>query len=381
MGTVTEIYDYLRLLYSKIGVPHCPICKREIRKQNIDSILDRILSLDIGTRIMIASPVVRRQKGMHAKVFEDARKKGFVRARVDGNMYDLSEEISLDKNIRHSIEIIVDRIVIKEGIRSRLSDSAETALSLADGNLKVIVMSESEEDLDFSTNFACEEHGISFGELSLRSFSFNTPLGACPTCSGIGSLSVISPEKIIPDLSLSLRKGAIQVNGFKSLEEDSWNGPLFSAVGKEFGFTLDTPLSDFSDDAMNALLYGTGDKIYSVARQFEKRISRQDIAFDGILSIIQKRAMSGPFGDYYSDFYSDAPCPECKGARLRSESLAVTVGGKNIFELCSMQIKDSLDFINSLELTNEEDAENMQKMLDKFNEDDDVNAVYHNWDN
>ena len=356
VGTVTEIYDYLRLLYSKVGVPHCPVCGKAIQRQNIDTVLDKILSLPEKTRIMVASPVVRRQKGTHKKVFEEARKKGFVRVRVNGSLYDASEEVELDKNLRHNLDIIVDRLVIKDGIRSRLSDSVETALQLAEGNLKIVVLDDPEYEIDFSMNYACEEHGISFGELSIRSFSFNTPLGACPKCSGIGSLSVISPEKILPDLSLSLRKGAIQVNGFKSLEEDSWNGPVFSEVLKPYGVTLDTPLCDYPEKAMDTLLYGTGDKLYTFTRYFEKRASHQTTTFEGILAIIQKRAMAGPFGDYYSEFYSDAPCPECDGARLKKEMLSVTVGEKNIYELCSMQIKDALDFINSLSFTSEEET-------------------------
>ena len=239
VGTVTEIYDYLRLLYARAGIPHCPVCGKEIRRQTVESILEKILELPIKTRFMVSAPIVRGKKGTFQKQFEDAKKSGFARVRVDGSLYDLSEDIKLDKNIKHNIDVIVDRLVMREDIRSRLADSVETALKLADGRLLIITLGETEEELYFSEHFACEEHNISFSECNPRDFSFNNPFGACPECSGLGEMPKVSPDKIIPDPSLSLRQGAIQVNGFKSLDDNSWSGPLYAAVGKRYGFTLE----------------------------------------------------------------------------------------------------------------------------------------------
>ena len=272
VGTVTEIYDYLRLLYARIGVPHCPVCGKEIRQQTTDQIIDRILAFPEGTRFLILAPVVRSQKGMHEKVLADAKKRGYVRVRVDGNLYDLSEEIRLDKNKKHSIEIIVDRLVMREGVEPRLADSVENALAAADGHLIVLTApkeGEGEaEELEFSQSYACEEHNISFGELEPRMFSFNNPIGACPHCAGLGEMRRIAVERLIPDKKLSLSGGAIAVNGFKTLEEESWNGPLFAAVGQRFGFTLDTPVEQFTKDQYQKLLYGTGDEVYDIHRWF-----------------------------------------------------------------------------------------------------------------
>ena len=271
VGTVTEIYDYLRLLYARVGIPHCPVCGKEISQQSLDQIVDRILALPEGTRFMVLSPVIRGQKGMHEKIFADARKSGFARVRVDGNMYDLSEEINLDKNLKHNIDIILDRLVIRGDVRARLSDSVESALKVADGRVNILVVDRDGgegEELEFSQKYACEEHGISFPELEPRMFSFNNPFGACPECSGIGNMQRISVKKLIPHKHLSLRDGGIAVNGFKSMTEDSWTGPLLAEVGKSYGFTLSTPLSEFSPEAMDALMYGTGRKRYSVVRYF-----------------------------------------------------------------------------------------------------------------
>ena len=355
VGTVTEIYDYLRLLYARIGIPHCPVCGKEIRQQTTDQIIDRILELDEGERFMILAPVVRAQKGMHEKVLADAKKRGYVRVRVDGSLYDLSEEIKLDKNKKHTVEIVVDRLVMREGIESRLSDSVENALAVADGHLTVVTVPREGEakEYEFSQSYACEEHQISFGELEPRMFSFNNPTGACPHCAGIGELQRISPDRIIPNRYLSLSQGAIAVNGFKTLEEESWNGPLFSAVGKQLGFDLDTPLSTLTDEQYNGLLYGTGDVVYDIHRWFAREEHHQRVRFEGIVKMIQNRQQM--FGnDYYEQFIEEAPCPECKGQRLAPAPLAVTVGGKSIYELCSLSIKGALDFVNSLTLTESE---------------------------
>lgn len=359
VGTVTEIYDYLRLLYARIGVPHCPVCGKEIRRQSLDQIIDRIMTLDEGTRFMVLSPVVRAQKGRHEKVFSDAKRSGYVRVRVDGNMYELAEEITLDKNKKHSIEIVVDRLVMRSDIRSRLSDSVESALAAADGHLLIVTVprnGESETEMSFSESYACEEHGFSVGELEPRMFSFNSPTGACPKCFGIGSLRKLSIDKIIPDRSVSLHNGAIAVNGFKSLEEESWNGPLFMAVGDRFGFDLDTPLDQFSDEAMNILLYGSGDETYDIVRYFGGESHRQKAKFDGVLRIIEQRMNMQNNADYYDEFIEDAPCPECGGRRLAPLPLAVTVGGLSIDRFCDMQIKNEIEFMSSLALTPTEEA-------------------------
>ena len=357
VGTVTEIYDYLRLLYARIGVPHCPVCGKEIRQQSKDQIVDRILALPEGARFMVLAPVVRAQKGMHEKVFADARKSGFARVRVDGSMYDLSEEIALDKNKKHTVEVVVDRLVNRGDIRARLGDSVETALSLAGGNLLVLPVAREGEDapeeLSFSQNYACEEHGISFGELEPRMFSFNNPQGACPECAGLGQMRRLAVWKLIPDDSLSLSKGAIAVNGFKTLEAVSWNGPLFSAVGERFGFTLDTPVKDFTPEQKNILYYGSGEEKYHVVRYFGGERHEQIVQFDGLVAMIEKRMHMGG-NEYYDDFVEDAPCPKCGGSRLSDTVLSVTVGGKNIHEFCSMSVRDALDFVNDLSLNETE---------------------------
>ena len=353
VGTVTEIYDYLRLLYARVGIPHCPVCGKEISQQSLDQIVDRILSLPEGTRFMVLSPVIRGQKGMHEKVFADARKGGFARVRVDGNMYDLSEEIALDKNLKHNIDIILDRLVIRGDIRSRLSDSVESALKVADGRVNILVVDrdgKEGEELEFSQKYACEEHGISFPELEPRMFSFNNPFGACPECAGIGNMQRISVKKLIPHKNLSLRDGGIAVNGFKSMTEDSWTGPLLAEVGKNYGFTLSTPLSEFSAEAMDALMYGTGSKRYSVVRYFGGMGREQNTTFDGIVNIIEKR-MKMQGGDYYQEFVEEVACPKCKGRRLSDMVLGVTVGGLNIDEICRLSVDKMLAFVEGLEFS------------------------------
>ncbi|MBE6595430.1 MAG: excinuclease ABC subunit UvrA [Ruminococcaceae bacterium] len=361
VGTVTEIYDYLRLLYARIGIPHCPVCGKEIRQQSKDQIVDRILAMPEGTRFLVLAPVVRAKKGMHEKVFSDARKSGYVRVRVDGNMYELSEEIKLDKNIKHTVEIVVDRLVLRGDIRARLGDSVETALTLADGNLLIAPVAregeEAAEELTFSQNYACEEHGISFGELEPRMFSFNNPQGACPHCAGLGEMRRIAVYKLIPDDTLSLSKGAIAVNGFKSLTAaDGWNGPLFAAVGEKYGFTMDMPVKDFTKEQMNVLYYGTGDEKYHIVRYFGGEEHEQIVPFEGLVPMIERRMNMNVIGEYYDEFIEDAPCPECGGKRLSKTVLAVTVGGKNIDDFCNLSVKDALDFVNGLVLTPTEET-------------------------
>ena len=356
VGTVTEIYDYLRLLYARIGVPHCPVCGKEIKQQTVDQIVDRILALPEGTRFMVLAPIVKAQKGMHEKVFTDASKSGFARVRVDGNMYDLSEEITLDKNRKHTIDIVVDRLVNRGDVRSRLSDSVESALRTADGRVTVLVVDRDGgegEELEFSQKYACEEHGISFPELEPRMFSFNNPIGACPECAGLGNMQRISVKKLVPNKALSLREGGIAVNGFKSMTEDSWTGPLIAAVGEDFGFTLDTPLSEFTEEAMNALMYGAGPKKYRVIRYFGGQGKDQLTTFDGIVHIIEKR-MKMMGGDYYQEFVEEVACPRCRGRRLSDMVLGVTVGGLNIDEICKLSVEKMLDFVNGLTLTDSE---------------------------
>ena len=352
VGTVTEIYDYLRLLYARVGVPHCPVCGKEIKQQSLDQIVDRILALPEGTRFMVLAPIVRAQKGMHEKVFADARKSGYARVRVDGNMYDLTEEITLDKNQKHTIDIVLDRLVLREDIRSRLSDSVESALREADGRVAIVTVerdgSEGEE-LEFSQKYACEEHGISFPELEPRMFSFNNPIGACPECSGIGNMQSISVKKLIPHPEMTLREGGIAVNGFRTMTEDSWTGPLVIEVGRDFGFDIDTPLCDFTKEQMDVLMYGAGERKYTVMRYFDKEYRKQTTTFDGIVHIIERR-MKMMGGDYYQEFVEEIDCPRCRGRRLSDMVLGVTVGGLNIDEICRLSVDKMLDFVEKLEL-------------------------------
>jgi excinuclease ABC subunit A len=352
VGTVTEIYDYLRLLYARIGVPHCPVCGKEIRKMSTDTMIDQIMEWPVRTKFMLLAPVVSGKKGMHEKVFDDARKNGYVRVRVDGYLYELDAVPELDKNKKHTIEVVVDRLVMKEDIRRRLSDSLETTLALG-GGIAVVLLVDSGEEMRFSQNYACEEHGIGMAELSPRMFSFNSPFGACEKCAGMGEMQVVSEHKVIPDRSLSLREGAIAVNGFKSMMEESWNGPMIEAIGKEYGFTLDTPIAEFSEEALHALLRGTGTKKYHVTRYFGGEGRETLSAWNGILNIIETR-MTQSGGEYYNEFMDFVPCPSCKGKRLSPEILSVTVGGLNIYELCSLNVVKALDFFDTLTLTQTE---------------------------
>ncbi len=353
VGTVTEIYDYMRLLYARIGIPHCPVCGKEIRKTTPETIIEQILSLPEGTRFMVLAPVVRGKKGMHEKVFEDAKKSGYSRARVDGNIYELYEKIELDKNLKHDIEIVVDRLVIKDGIRTRLSDSVECALKLAEGELVILTVADKETELRFSEKFACEEHNISFGELEVRMFSFNNPFGACEKCAGLGEERVLSVDKIIPNRELSLRQGAIAVNGFKTVDEDTYNGPLFIAAGKEHGFDIDTPIKDLSKKALNYLLYGTGDKKYDIVRYFDGIRKEHCVRFEGIIPMINLR-MNQFMNEYYEQFLVEKECSACHGMRLKPEILAVTVGGLNIHELCSLSVAAQIEWFDSLVLNETE---------------------------
>jgi excinuclease ABC subunit A len=359
VGTVTEIYDYLRLLYARLGVPHCPVCGREIRQTSTDVIIDKIMALPEGTRFMILSPVVRGKKGRHEKVLADAKKSGYVRARIDGIVYDLSEDIELDKNLRHSVELVIDRLVMKDGIRGRLTDSVECALRESEGSVICATVpgrgtDEKAEETEFSTNYACPEHGISFRKLEPRMFSFNNPFGACPTCTGLGVLRSVDPDKIILDKNLSLREGAIVVNGFKSLSEDSWNGPLIAAAIEKHGANLDMPLKDFPKAAYDVLLYGMPEKL-TVTRWFDERSQTQTVQYEGLLRMIGARSEPNAWDhEYYDQFLTDTVCPDCGGAKLKKDALGVTVGGKNIHEFCVMSVADSLEFTKSLQFTDTE---------------------------
>ncbi len=349
VGTATEIYDYLRLLYARIGVPHCPICGEVIKQQTVDEIVERVSELSEGTRFIVLAPVVSAKKGMHEKVFEDARKSGYVRARVDGNMYELSETINLDKNLKHDIDIVVDRLVIRENIRSRLAESIETASKLAGGIVKVFLPDNGDEDneITFSQNYACKTHGISIGELSPRMFSFNNPSGACEACGGLGENNVFSEEKLIPNRSLSIYAGAIVCNGFKSAEPGGYFAELINSVGSFHGFDVHTPIEQYSEEAFSVLMYGNK----------RKRKSVTEPSFKGVIGMIEHRfKMGGGYEsrDYYEQFMDYIPCPECHGHRLKEESLAVTVGDLNISQLCNLSVIEVRKFFANLRLSNTE---------------------------
>ena len=355
VGTVTEIYDYLRLLYARIGIPHCPICGREISKQSVDVIVDKVMALDGGTKIQILAPVVKGRKGEHQKELDSARKSGFVRVRIDGNLYDLSEDIKLEKNIKHNIEIVVDRLVINDDIRSRLAEAIEMSSTLTGGNVIVDVIGG--DELLFSQNFACPEHGACIDELSPRMFSFNNPFGACPTCTGLGIFLKVDPNLIIPNKKLSIREGAIRASGWSNADSGTIAEMYYQALGKEYGFTLDTPICDFSKEAYNALLYGTGGKKLKMQRKNVYGTGTYNTEFEGIVNNMERR-----YKESTSDWarweieqvMTACDCPDCKGARLKKESLSVTVGGLNIYELTKLSVTKELDFINTLVLTDRE---------------------------
>ena len=353
VGTVTEIYDYLRLLWARVGTPHCPKCGKEIRQQTVDQIVDQVMALPERTRIQVMAPVVRSRKGEHVKIFEDARKSGYVRARVDGIAYDLSEEIKLEKNKKHTIEIIIDRLVIKPDIMRRLTDSIETAGKLSGGLILVDIVGEDRE-LTFSQNYACDDCGISIDELTPRMFSFNNPYGACPHCTGLGSQMQIDPELIIPDKSKSLLDGAIVGSGWNNVRGDGISRMYFDALAKKYGFKLSDPVESLSREAMDAILYGTkGEKLELF---YERKNGRGTLTqpFEGVVNNMQRRydeTQSPAVREELEQCMSQIPCPECGGKRLRKEALAVTVGGISIYDFTLMSIEDELSFMKSLELS------------------------------
>ncbi|MDR2361031.1 MAG: excinuclease ABC subunit UvrA [Oscillospiraceae bacterium] len=350
VGTVTEIYDYLRLLWARIGVPHCHICGREIRQQTIDQMIDRIMQFPEGTRVQILAPIVRARKGEYRKEIEDARKSGFSRIRIDGQLYDLGEEIKLEKNKKHTLEIIVDRVAVELSEQSRLTDSVEAALNLTDG-LAIVNLPDDDEDISFSRNYACDECGVSMEELTPRLFSFNAPMGACPTCAGLGIQLKVDPQLVIPDLTKSLAEGAIKGSNWSNAN-DGIARMYYDALGKKYSFNLHTPLEKFSKEALNAILYGTKDELdlyYSSGRKMSQYRQR----FEGVIPNIERRhkETSSSFMRWELEQYMSArPCPDCGGKRLKPEVLAVTVGDISIADFCAMSIVDALAFIERLKL-------------------------------
>ena len=352
VGTATEIYDYLRLLWAHVGIPHCPKCGKEIHQQTIDQIVDQVLSLPVGTKIQVLSPVIRGRKGEHAKVFEDARKSGYVRCRVDGNIYDLTEDIPIEKNKKHNIEIIVDRLVIKGDLTRRLTDSIETASSLSGGIIIINDLSE-DQDLTFSQNYACEDCGISIEEMTPRMFSFNNPYGACPTCTGLGMQMRIDPDIIIPNKNLSIMEGVISAPGWGSIKDDTVAKMYFDALAKKYHFKLTTPVKDLPDEIVDLILYGTkGEKLelkYNRGNGYGTLLQ----PFEGIINNLQRRyeeTQSAAAKSDIEEYMTEYPCPTCKGKRLRQEALAVTVGGANISDFCDLPVGKAVGFINDLDL-------------------------------
>ncbi len=354
VGTVTEIYDYLRLLYARIGIPHCPICGREIKQQTIDQIVDQVLALPEKTRVQILAPVVRGRKGEHQKEFEAARKSGFVRARVDGLVYDLNERIQLEKNKKHTIEIIVDRLVIKPDIRSRLADSIETASGLTGGIVLINVIDG--EDITFSQNYACPEHGVSVDELTPRMFSFNNPFGACKKCTGLGVFMKIDPELIIPDKRLSIKKGGLKASGW-AMEGSTIAAMYMKGLSEHYHFSLDTPIGELPPEIVDILLYGTKGEKIKLRRESEYGSGTYSAPFEGIINNLERRfneTSSSWVKEEIESYMSAVPCDECHGQRLSKESLAVTVGGINISAFCDKSVTEALEFVNALELNQRE---------------------------
>ena len=350
VGTVTEIYDYLRLLYARIGIPHCPVCGREIKQQTVDQIADRIMELETGTKIQVMAPIVRGRKGEYAKELDNLRKQGFIHVRIDGIMYDLSEQVKLEKNKKHNIEAVIDRLVIKDTIKSRLTESIETSGRLSGGLVFVDVIGQ--EELHFSQNYACPEHGVSVEDLNPRMFSFNNPFGACQRCSGLGFYMSIDENLIIPNRELSIRQNAIKASGWV-YNEGSMAKMYFDGLAKHYGFSVDTPVKDLPEIAINIILYGTNGEKFPVQRPWEGGKGHMT-DFEGIVNNLERRyreTNSQYMKDEISDYMSEIECPECHGQRLKKEALSVTVGGKNINEFSNLSITGAIEFVKSLELS------------------------------
>lgn len=356
VGTVTEIYDYFRLLYARIGIPHCPKCGKEIKRQTVDQMVDQLMSLPEGTKIQLLAPVVRGRKGEHQKLFEQAKRSGYVRVVADGNMYELTEEIKLDKNKKHNIEVVVDRLVIKAGIEKRLADSIENVLALAEGLMTVDVIDS--EPIQFSESFSCPDCGISVGEVEPRSFSFNNPFGACPTCFGLGYKMEFDENLMIPDKRLSIAQGAIQVMGWQSCTDpSSFTYSILKALTEEYHFSLDTPYKDYPDDIRHVIMHGTDGKEIKVYYKGQRGEGVYDVAFEGLIRNVQRKYRetgSEVMKQEYEQFMRVTPCEDCKGQRLKKESLAVTVSDKNIYEMTSMSVRKLNEFMGEMDLTNQQ---------------------------
>ena len=353
VGTVTEIYDYMRLLWARVGVPHCPRCGKEIRQQTIDQIIDQIMALGDGTRLQIMAPVIRGRKGEHAKVLENARRSGYVRARVDGNLYDLSEEIPMEKNVKHTVEVVVDRLILRADIQQRLTDSVETASALS-GGLVTVNLVQQGEDIHFSQNYACDDCGISIEELAPRMFSFNNPFGACPTCTGLGMQLKADPTLIVPDESLSILDGAIAASGWQSIRSDGISRMYFDALAKKYAFSLSTPWERLSDRVKDVILYGTGGEKLTLEYDQPRGKGVLHQAFEGIVHNLERRyreTQSDASKREIEEFMAECPCPACQGRRLKPEALAVTVGGKSIYDATALSVTDEVAFFNDLTLT------------------------------
>ena len=353
VGTVTEIYDYFRLLYARVGIPHCPKCGKVIAKQTVDQMVDQIMELAERTRIQLLAPVVRGRKGTHAKLLDQARRSGYVRAEIDGNVYELSEEITLDKNIKHTIAIIVDRLIVKPGIEKRLTDSLETVLNLADGLAVVDTMDGNY--MNFSQSFSCPDCGVSIDEIEPRSFSFNNPFGACPECLGLGYKMEFDPDLMIPDKSLSISEGAIVVMGWQSCtDKSSFTNAILNALCREYGFDLDTPFKDYPKKIQDIILYGTGGHSVKVYYKGQRGEGVYDVAFPGLIRNVEQRYKetgSESMKQEYESFMQITPCKACKGQRLKKESLAVTVADKNIYEITNMSIDKLKRFLAEMQLS------------------------------
>lgn len=357
VGTVTEIHDYLRLLWARIGIPHCPQCGKEIRQQTVDQMVDAVMKYPEGTRLQVLAPVVRARKGEHAKVLEDARKSGFVRVRIDGELYELDDTPALDKKKKHAIELVVDRLIVRPGkdFQQRLADSIETATGRAGGLVIIDLFDQGE--LLFSMNYACPDCGVSIEELTPRMFSFNSPFGACPHCSGLGTLMKISPDMLFPDKSLSLRKGALNAMGFNTADPSGIASQYFTAMGEKYGFTLDTPVAEFSDEAMQAILYGTGKEKLTIVYESAHGQGTYATPFEGVIPTLERRyreTTSDAMKQAYEEYMAEEPCPVCRGRRLKLESLAVTVNGRNLAEVSDMSIAAARTFFSDLTLTEKE---------------------------